>query len=102
MTPIALELSSKPDGSATHLAVAADQEGAAPSETPPLDDRVLAELRRVGAPRSRVALRTALRVNNNRLGDALVALERDRRIRRTPTGWLLEPRADDDRQLSLA
>lgn len=100
--PIALQLSSRPDGTATHLAVAADQDGAAPAATPPLDDRVLAELRRAGAPRSRVALRTALRVNNNRLGDALVALERDRRIRRTPGGWQLEPRAADDLQLSIA
>ena len=100
--PISLELTSRPDGTATHLAVTAEQDGQATPAAAPLDERVLAELRRAAAPRSRLALRKALRVNNNRLGDALVALERNRRIRRTSDGWLLEPRAVDDVQLAIA
>jgi hypothetical protein len=42
---------------------------------------------------SRVALRSALRVNNAKLGDALETLEREGRLTRTDAGWSIPPTA---------
>lgn len=64
---------------------------------PPLAEAVRALLREADAPRSRVALRNELRVNNQRLGEALVSLEERGLATRTPAGWL----AAGNRQLSL-
>lgn len=69
-------------------------------EPPPLADAVRAELRIAGEPRSRAALRHTLRVNNARLGDALLSLEQRGLVVRTPDGWSLPPQPDP-RQLSL-
>lgn len=89
--PLELRLVSKPDGSATHLEVvgpassdpaAADTHGAAPS----LNERILAVLRCAPGPMSRAHLRATLRINNNRLGDAIAELERLGRIRRADDG----------------
>lgn len=63
----------------------------------PLADDVRRLLAAAGAPMSRAAIRRELRVNNKRLGDALLRLEQDRLAERTPDGWALL-RA---RQLSL-
>jgi DNA-binding GntR family transcriptional regulator len=38
---------------------------------------------------SRAAIRRELRVNNARVGDALLRLEHDRLAERTPEGWVL-------------
>jgi AraC-like DNA-binding protein len=51
-----------------------------------LDQQVL-DLLAQNAGLSRTELRARLRVNNQRLGDCLTQLERQRRIRRTATGW---------------
>ena len=96
--PMALELVSAADGTRTHLCVV----GASPSEpdATPLPRRVLDQLAVGAQPRSRAALRAELRVNNNRLGDALVELERRGRVVRTPAGWTLAP-ASGAEQTSL-
>jgi hypothetical protein len=52
-----------------------------------LEDRILEALRKAQSPLSRVALRARLGVNNARLGDALLALERDGRLLRSDSGW---------------
>ena len=55
----------------------------------PVTDRIVRALRAAQAPLSRVALRNDLRVNNTKLGEALVALERDGVIVRGDSGWSL-------------
>jgi len=97
--PLTLELVSAPDGTRTHLAIV----GPSPAEhaDQPLTQRVLDHLGTVSAvPQSRTALRVALRVSNNRLGDALIDLERRGKLKRSPDGWILTPAADP-RQSSL-
>ncbi len=90
--PIELVLKSAADGSATHLAL---NQGEAPPPTDnpqALADAAWAELRRRGAAVTRTELRSQLRVNNERLGDALVKLQQDKRALQTPQGWMaLEP-----------
>lgn len=54
---------------------------------PTLQERILHTLARADAPLRRTELRGLLAVNNKRLGDALAALERLGRIRRTHDGW---------------
>lgn len=93
--PIELRLVSLPDGSATHLelddpASATQTEGRtlAPN-VPALHDLVLDTLRRAQRPIPRAELRATLRVNNNRLGDVLLNLERQSRILRSDLGLTL-------------
>jgi hypothetical protein len=69
---------------APHLELA-DPANPAPPTT--LAERVLQELRSGGQPLTREALRSRLRVNNQRLGEVLEELERDGRVRRSPKGW---------------
>jgi hypothetical protein len=60
----------------------------APPDVPVLlEDRVLEAVRQAQAPLSRVALRARLGVNNSKLGDALLALERDGLLLRSESGW---------------
>jgi hypothetical protein len=61
------------------------------AEPMPLAEAVRAELRRAGYPMSRTALRQTLRVNNARLGEALLTLENRRLVVRCPDGWTLPP-----------
>ena len=51
-----------------------------------LQEQVLTLLT-TGVVQSRGKLRAALAVKNERLGEALGALEQAGRVRRTPTGW---------------
>lgn len=99
--PFAIELvADDPDGA--HLRVCAD-DTAAPSSAipePPLLDLLRKRLADAPEPLSRSALRRELRVNNQRLGDALLRLERDGIARRSAQGWALA-RPDPDRQLQL-
>ena len=64
---------------------------------PPLADDVRRLLADAKEPMSRAAIRKELAVNNQRLGDALLRLERDRVLERTSSGWQLLR----GRQLSL-
>jgi len=68
--------------------------------TLPLAEAVRALLRQAQAPLSRTALRRQLRVNNARLGEALLALEQRRLVVRSPDGWSV-PHDPDPLQLSL-
>ena len=61
------------------------------STPPPLGDAIRCELRRSDRPLSRTALRKLLRINNTRLGDALLYLEKHRLALRGPNGWSLPP-----------
>lgn len=86
--PFAIELVTDDDERA-HLRVCDDARSEAQLPEPPLADAVRRILAGEPEPLSRVALRAALRVNNQRLGDALRHLERERVAERTPQGWRL-------------
>ncbi len=58
---------------------------------PPLAEAVRHELRCAPYPLSRTALRKSLRVNNARLGDALLSLQQRNLVVRGPNGWHLPP-----------
>ena len=84
--PVRLELVTNPDGEGAHLRVVAP---ASPQADPPdLESRILERFTPASQPLSRAALRAALRVNNQRLGQALEHLEDQGRIARTPQGWV--------------
>jgi hypothetical protein len=86
--PLEVELVSRPDGSAAHLQACPPQPEAGPA---PLADRAWAVLRHSRQPLTRTDLRRRLRVNNQRLGEALDRLSRLGRAVRTPQGWAPAP-----------
>lgn len=81
-SPVYLQLVST-QSEAPHLEVVAEVEAA---KRRSLDERILALLPQ-GTLMTRGKLRQALAVKNERLGEALEALERADRIRRTTEGW---------------
>jgi len=98
LEPLELRLTSRDDGTATHLEVTPasappDQRDNQPANSAGLSlhDRVLLAIRRAGHPLSRAHLRDTLRVNNNRLGDVLTELERAGRVCRSDSGISVLP-----------
>jgi hypothetical protein len=91
--PVELKLVSRADGSATHLEIVGDaplDDGSAPAPSAAtLTDRILTALRGARRPLPRGELRETLRSNNQRLGDALTALERKGAVEHTDRGWTL-------------
>jgi hypothetical protein len=90
------------DLTGTHLEVRAGDDADAPGDTTPeqpLSDLVRRHLADALRPQPRSIIRRSLRVNNQRLGDALLRLERDGVAERTAQGWVL--RRGHARQLSL-
>jgi hypothetical protein len=72
----------------------------------PLTDAIIRALSEATHPLTRTVLRAQLRVNNQRLGDALAALEQCSLVERTSDGWRRPSKAvststDDDHQLTL-
>jgi len=82
---VRLALTSRPDGTATHLRLVGDAPIAAVDTAGPLIDL----LTRADRPLLRREIREALRISNNRLGDLLVALGTSGRICRQANGWLV-------------
>jgi hypothetical protein len=68
---------------------AIDDAGPTLASPPSLAETVLETLRAAPGPLARGQLRARLRVNNQRLGDALAALEKRGSVRRAADGWLL-------------
>lgn len=89
--PISLVLATGVDGATPHLRCASPEQRRLPADS--LADRILRLLRAVTDPVSGVALRRQLGVKNLLLGQALKALEEERVIERTPTGWRLSTRS---------
>ena len=87
LDPIELRLVSNPDGSATHLESILYSEN---NEASSLNDRViyLLEKNNNKEPLTRSALRQLLKVNNQRLGTALVDLEKQALAVRSAKGWI--------------
>lgn len=86
--PFAIELATDDNGNA-YLRVCADDADSPDRDlpSPPLVELVRRRLAEAKQPLSRVALRRDLRVNNQRLGDALLRLEREGVVARTTGGW---------------
>lgn len=104
--PISLNLVTATDGLGAHLEVVSDkQEHQSIDRSIPITEAVIKALSDVDRPLTRTALRSLLRVNNQRLGDALDALEQCSLVQRTTNGWTLSAEApasgSDDPQLSL-
>ncbi len=85
MDPLEMQLISRPDGSATHLELTTP---VVLTTGECLADRTLALLRHSPKPLPRTAIRNQLHVNNAKLGETLVTLEKKKRILRTPKGWV--------------
>jgi hypothetical protein len=83
--PVRLELVTAPDGEAAALRVLSPLPQ---GDRPDLDQLVLERFAPGAAPLTRAVLRAELRVNNQRLGEALERLERCGTIARTSQGWL--------------
>jgi hypothetical protein len=106
--PFPLELATDDDGNA-FLRVCADDADSSDLPPTPLVELVRRRLADADQPLSRVALRRELRVNNQRLGDALLRLEREGVVRRSSDGWISCPQTRSSstanqqatRQLSL-
>jgi hypothetical protein len=82
--PMVLRLACLPDGAASHLEI---KDGVS-AEVPETSlERKLVDLLRRRGPLPRNQLRSELRINNHRLGDLLIALEKSGEIRRTQDGW---------------
>jgi hypothetical protein len=90
--PLLLRLTGGGDGTQTHLEVLrrANDSSMIPSDSSPAT-RVLQVLGANDKPLTRAALRGFVRINNRRLGDVLVELERDGRVCHAPEGWCLRP-----------
>ena len=103
--PLSLELVPSADGLGAHLEIATDTDDRHDSSVP-LTDAVIRVLSEASRPVTRTALRARLRVNNQRLGDALGALEQCSLVERTGDGWRLPTKssattAHEDNQLPL-
>ena len=86
--PFELELAGVDD--APHLRCV-DASVDVPASPSSLDERVRAALAVADVPLTRAALRLTLRVNNQRLGDALERLAARALVDRTPDGWRAPP-----------
>ena len=84
--PMQLELVTGPGEDAVALRVRPSQLPGS-DKGPDLSERILDVLTAANRPLPRCALRKQLRVNNERLGDALKALEDAKRIQRSAAGW---------------
>ncbi|MCP4624507.1 MAG: AAA family ATPase, partial [bacterium] len=84
INPFEMELVSRADGAGTHLEILTPP---GKTENASLAERVLVLLKNSKKPMPRTAIRKHLRVNNQRLGETLVKLEKQRFILRTPKGW---------------
>ena len=82
--PFEMELVSQNDGSATHLKIVSQVNSSSDS----LPDRILGLLRNSRSPLTRMSLRSQLKVNNQRLGDCLIDLDKKGLVIRTSKGYM--------------
>jgi hypothetical protein len=98
--PLVLKLISAQDGSSAYLQIQdgrRDEPGEHAGQT--LPDLVLGHLQDLGAPQTRTAIRRHLRINNQRVGEALEYLKRQGLAERCALGWAAS--APDPGQLHL-
>ena len=87
--PMVLELVAGQGGEPTYLRVLAGGQEREADSVDDLPQKLIAVLASATAPQSRAALRERLRVNNQRLGNALQALLEDGQATRAELGWSL-------------
>jgi biotin operon repressor len=92
--PITLELVSTAEGHQAHLEVRSEL---APNPSASLAERALRVLQNASNPISRKALRDTLRVNNQRLGEALQRLKQQGTVVHTDRGWMAVRAAPTER-----
>jgi len=95
--PMVLRLACVEDGAASHLEL---QNGVTVDPGEVSLERKLVDLLRRRGPLPRTQLRSELRINNHRLGEALTALEKAGEIRRTQDGWGINIPPSDSRHLA--
>jgi len=95
-TPHPLTLRLVGDAGPPHLELVEGEPEGAGGSGGSLEERILASLTG-GPPLSRAALRDRLSVRNLRLGEALERLSEEGLVERTPAGWRVAGRQDDDR-----
>ena len=83
--PITLELVCTPEGHQAHLEVRCARP---PDPSASVSERALLVLQSASKPISRRALRETLRVNNQRLGEALETLKLQGAVVQTDSGWI--------------
>ncbi len=100
--PFAIRLITGDHGDEAHLETCAVK-GLGSAPTLPLTERILTAVQDADRPMTRQALRELLRVNNQRLGEALTDLEAARRLLHGSDGWQLPTSIDGgaDPQLAL-
>lgn len=90
--PMTLVLVCAADGSASHLEVSEEPRPQEHRERP-IEDLIVELLGQSRLPVPRTEIRAQLRLNNQRLGQALCALEKRHEIQRTPRGWIVKDAA---------
>jgi hypothetical protein len=83
--PLDLDLVSHTDGSRTHLKIVSSE---AMSQDLSLSRRVLTVLNHAQSPMTRISIRNQLKVNNQRIGDALSELDQKGLVVHLKTGWV--------------
>lgn len=83
--PMELELTSYPDGSRTHLRIVSDDPA---NEENPLSHRILRVLNHSQQPMTRTLIRERLKVNNQRVGQAIAELSQEGLVMRAKNGWV--------------
>lgn len=94
--PMLLELLSDDAGDAIALQVCGQHGLQASEREAGLEDRILDMLDQAAAPLNRNALRARLRVNNQKLGEALAKLDDHRLITRVDGGWRTPTRSTNE------
>ena len=97
--PIMLKLVSDENINSTHLEIVSDNSNNENPSDSDLKNSVISLLKTTNQPVFRNKIRSQLKVNNQKLGDALIALESKGLISRTKTGWIVS--ASSSNQLSL-
>jgi hypothetical protein len=94
--PIALRLASGTEGSGTYLEVldSPQDDLSCPQAPPAMGDRIVDQLRSAHRPLTRFELRKLLRINNQRLGEAIAHLEGTGVLVRLQHGWSLAGEAN--------
>ena len=92
--PMVIRLACLSDGAASHLELLNHLTNANTAGVS-IENR-LAALLDGHRPLTRIQLRSQLRINNQRLGEALCAMEKAGRIRRTSGGWLRSYSSTED------
>lgn len=86
LDPLDIKLVTGKDNSSIHLEIISDHTDFAELS---LNNRIITCLNQHNEPLRRLTLRNILKVNNKKLGDTLIEMEKQRQIIRLPKGWTI-------------